>query len=226
MRTFYLTALLMASTTMLAHAEASGVPANVRVAKVTESKATTPTYSFDQAARMIEDYFNAFTTLTAWFSQHSSNDQWTHEGTLAVKKPGQFVWLYQSPHRQRIISTGTAVYYVDDEGGQVTQLPLQGGIAKLLGAREVKLDKLGFRVTALKQNPQQLDVTLTPLKPDNQLKNIVLTFSATGAKPEISGLSMTDGLGAVTQVTLSDIKTGVSIDPKVFKFTPPQERQN
>jgi outer membrane lipoprotein carrier protein len=231
MKTFYLMTTMVASALagsalmpLAAHAEASGV-APVRDAKVTEAKAPTASYSMAQAGKLVEDYFNAFTTMSAWFSQHSSNDQWSFEGTLLVKKPGQFVWSYQTPHKQRIIGTGTNVYYVDDEGGQVTQLPIQGGIGKIIGAREVHLDKLGFRVTHVNQQGNELAVTLSPVKPDNQLKSITLTFNV-AAKPQLTGILVIDGVGSATQVSLSNIQTGVSIDPKVFKFTPPQYQNN
>jgi outer membrane lipoprotein carrier protein len=226
MRTYYLMGLMMTSAIgpNAVHAEASGV-APVRDAKVTTAKVQTATYSMDQAGKLVEDYFNAFTTMSAWFTQHSSNDQWSHEGTLIVKKPGQFVWNYQSPHKQRIIGTGTAVYYVDDEGGQVTQLPIQGGIGKIIGAKEVHLDKLGFKVTHVRQQGPQLDVTLSPVKPDNQLKSLTLSFNTTG-KPQLVGLLVIDGVGSSTQVSLSSIQTGITPDPKIFKFTPPQYQNN
>jgi outer membrane lipoprotein carrier protein len=226
MRTYYLMGLMMTSAIAPAvtHAEASGV-APVRSAAVTEAKAPTTSYSMAQAGKLVEDYFNAFTTMSAWFSQHSSNDQWSFEGTLLVKKPGQFVWNYQTPHKQRIIGTGTSVYYVDDEGGQVTQLPIQGGIGKIIGAREVRLNKLGFKVTHLNQQGNQLDITLSPVRADNQLKSITLNFNV-AAKPQLIGILVIDGVGSATQVSLSNIQTGVSLDPKVFKFTPPQYQNN
>jgi outer membrane lipoprotein carrier protein len=227
MKTFYLMTTVLASSALMplaVHAEASGV-APVRSATVAEAKVPTASYSMAQAGKLVEDYFNAFTTMSAWFSQHSSNDQWSFEGTLLVKKPGQFVWSYQTPHKQRIIGTGTNVYYVDDEGGQVTQLPIQGGIGKIIGAREVRLSKLGFKVTHVNQQGNQLDITLSPVKADNQLKSITLNFNI-AAKPQLIGMLVIDGVGSATQVSLSNIQTGIAIDPKVFKFTPPQYQNN
>lgn len=226
MRTYYLMGLMMTSAIAPSgiYAEASGV-APVRTAMVKQAAVPTATYSMPQAAKLVEDYFNAFTTMSAWFTQHSSADQWSHEGTLLVKKPGQFVWSYQTPHKQRIIGTGSNVYYVDDEGGQVTQLPIQGGIGKIIGAKEVSLDKLGFKVSHIRQQGNTLDVTLSPVKPDNQLKSLTLTFN-TEAKPQLIAILVIDGLGTSTQVSLSNIQTAVAVDPKVFKFTPPQYQNN
>jgi outer membrane lipoprotein carrier protein len=218
MRTFYLMLPLLASAAVV-------VPVMPTLAATAPAVATAEADNA-RAFKLVEDYFNHITTLSAHFSQHSSNESWTHEGKLLIKRPRQFLWLYETPHKQRVIGTGTAVYYVDDENGQVTQMPLKGGIAKILGAAgDIDLSKLGFAVTQTHQTGTHLDVLLTPTKHDDQIKQVALGFTL-AAKPVLNDIIATDNTGVITRVELSDVRAGVALDSKLFKFTPPQYRQN
>lgn len=193
--------------------------------------------SLVEAGRLVERYFNGLGTLQADFSQQTTGEAFVQEGTFTLKKPRQFLWQYETPVRQRIISTGTAVYYIDQERSQVTQLPVNAGLARFFNAADFKLAKAGAQVTGVKSTPTRLVVTLKlDGKTDgNQagMTSVVLSFArARGPLPAgSSGLTLeeiaaVDTLDVTTTVRFSNVKTGLVVSAEMFRYTPPQYQTN
>jgi outer membrane lipoprotein-sorting protein len=189
---------------------------------------------FNAAAALVEDYFNTLTTLQASFTQTQTDRPGeVARGTFSLNRPqGQFLWQYATPVRQRIIGTGTAVYYIDQSAthgaNQVTQLPLDAGLGRLLHGGELSLRKVGLRVNGLQQTDQLSTISLAtlPSKADNQgLRRLTLAFTNAPVNPTLVSFSATDVLGVTTQVRLSNIVTGVQFPRGFFNFTPPQYRE-
>lgn len=183
--------------------------------------------SMQEATRMAEDYFNGLATFKAEFSQHVTGEDFASEGTFYLKKPRQFLWQYDTPTRQKIVGTGTAVYYVDQSGpkgsGQVTQLPMDAGLNRLFGAKALKLNGNGLKAVGVASTPAEMTLTLRVdgnAKADQAgLKTVKMTFTRKPALA-IMAIEATDVTHAVTRVTFSDIKTGGALAGKLFEFTP------
>lgn len=182
--------------------------------------------SLEAATRLAEDYFNGLTTLQAEFSQSVTGEAFGSEGTFYLKKPRQFLWQYDTPTRQKIVGTGTAVYYVDQSSrkgdGQVTQLPMDAGLNRLFGAKALKLNGGGLRVAGVYSTPAEMALTLTVDKGATGqagLKAVKLVFARKPALV-IRSIEATDTTQVVTRVTFADVKTGVAFTPKLFDFTP------
>lgn len=201
-----------------------------RAAQVRQAPAGAADVTMEAATRMAEEYFNGLSTFQAEFSQSVTGEAFASEGTFYLKKPRQFVWQYDTPTRQKIVGTGTAVYYVDQSGpkgsGQVTQLPMDAGLNRLFGAKALKLNGGGLRVSGVASSPSELTLTLQVEKSARAdqagLKTVKLTFTR---KPDrslmaIMAIEATDVTGVVTRVSFSDIKTGVPLAAKLFEFTP------
>ncbi len=181
----------------------------------------------DVATTMVENYVNSLTTLKAAFTQRSTGEQWTQEGTFYLNKPkGQFVWDYASPDRQRLIATGTALYFVNDEqGGAVTTLPVRSGLSRLFQGRKLNLAKERLKVSRALSTTGMTKVDLVPVGKDAEMgaiETISLTFNTTPLR--LMAADVTDATGAVTTITLADVQTGLALDKKLFAFTPKRTR--
>ena len=203
---------------------AGALPASVTAA---------PQASVVTAARgLTEGYFNSLNTLQANFTQvQSDKPKEIQRGTFSANRPaGQFLWQYETPVKQKIVGTGTAVYYVDQsfkgKDGQVTQLPIDAGMGKLLRGEPLNLAKVGLRVTNYTEISGTRTVTLaaTQTRRDQQgLKQVTLTFRGTAQAPVLKSFSATDMLGVTTTVSLTNLRTGVVFPKGQFSYTPPRQ---
>lgn len=209
----------------------NGGTANVRTATVRDASVTIIDISkgdvgLEQAARMVEGYFNGLTTMQAEFSQSVTGQAFASEGTFYLKKPRQFLWQYDTPVKQKIISTGTAVYYKDEERNQVTQLPMNSGLARIFNAKKLNLAAEGLRVTGVQSTPRVLVVSLALDKrsfAEDQagLRSVRMTFDRLpGNALQVREMEAVDTLQVTTKVSFSNVRTGVYFPPKLFDFTP------
>jgi outer membrane lipoprotein-sorting protein len=193
-----------------------------------------------KAAAELEAYFNAMTTLEANFTQtqsaNSSNQpREVQKGTFKANRPkGQFVWQYVTPIRQKVVGTGTAVYYIDQSAragdGQVTQLPIDAGMGRLLRGGLLSLRAMQLEVAGVREHNGVRHIALTPSagagSAANQgLKQLeVMLATPKGAKPTLVAFSATDALGVTMRISLSEVRAGGVIPAKTFAYTPPQQR--
>lgn len=215
--------------------------ATARVADVVAPSATVaqtgPAISPGLATTLVEDYVNNLGTFKAHFTQKASDEQYTQEGLFYLDKTkgraGRFLWDYQSPNRQRLIATGTALYFVDDEsGGAVTQLPVKSGLSRLFTGQTLSLAKEGLKVTGTRATPTRLEVVMVPVVADKDdqsgVKTITLTFLRSPVGPGVEGplqlvkTEALDALGVSTAISFDDAQTGMPLQPRLFAFTPPQ----
>lgn len=204
----------------------------------TVAKPSVPNPDFTAAAALVENYFNSLTTLQATFTQtQSDRPREVAQGTFSLNRPqGQFLWQYQTPVRQRIIGTGTAVYYVDQSAtqgdNQVTQLPLDAGLGRLLRGQRLNLSKVGLRVNGVRSvndtpsGNRSISLAALPQRRDEQgLRRVVLTFTGGRDNPTLAGFAATDMLGVTTHVSFTNMVRGEKFPRGMFNFTPPQYRQ-
>lgn len=183
----------------------------------------------EDAAAAVEGYFNGMGTYQARFTQRTTGEQWTQEGMFYLNRPkGQFVWNYESPDRQRLIATGTKLYFVNDEqGGAVTELPVKSGLSRLFTGRKLSLAKEGLRVTEAQDTGTRLVVMMAAAATKEGadmggVREIKLTFDkATSSAPmAFVAADVLDAVDATTEVRLSEVKQGVTMDGRMFKFEP------
>lgn len=234
-----LTALAMLALAMPSQA-ATLAPvrtAHVTLAPVRNASPTMATgfvndMSLPGATKLVQDYFNGLTTMQAHFTQTATGDHFTSEGTFYLSKPGKFLWQYETPNRQKIISTGTAVYYQNQDNGQVTQLPTNAGMARLFNSQYLNLAKQGLKVTGVESSPSVIVVTLeldkrTFAEDQAGVKSIKIVFERLPmGMVQIHEVDVLDALQATTKVTFSEIKNGVRFDRKMFDFTPGVYKEN
>lgn len=218
----------------LVHAEEVSVSAqpNAGMTGVRVAQLPRTALSVAEGQKLVEDYVNGLGTLKADFTQRTTGEQFTQEGVFYLDKSGKagkFLWDYQSPDRQRLIATGTALYFVDDErGGAVTQLPVKAGLSRLFTGQKLSLAKEGLKVEEAWRSGDSTVVRLavvrdTKAEEGDSVSRIDLTF---GNLPvSLQKVEATDATSAVTTVTFANMQAGVALDGKMFKFTPPQYKQ-
>lgn len=148
-------------------------------------------------------------------------------GSLALSRPGQFHWAYQTPYVQTIVADGTTVWVHDPDLKQVTRRPsdaaLDGTPAALLASGE-SLGK-AFDVLALtagRDSPADAQGwRLTPLNSESEFERIDVWMR--GNVPVL--LTFSDPLGGTTDVRFSDIQSNPRFARDRFRFTPPRGHQ-
>lgn len=177
------------------------------------------------STQRVEDYFNDISSLQADFTQTVTGERQASTGTFYWRKPGKFLWLYKAPTAQKIVSTGSAIYFVDDRQ-QATQLPMDAGVARLFNAKKLNLSQQGLRATDTKETARMLSVTFAVEKKiaaseNSGLAKLTLTFTKlAGGKLYLSQIDAVDTLSTTTRVEFRNVEENVTLVNKLFEYTP------
>jgi outer membrane lipoprotein carrier protein len=144
------------------------------------------------------------------------------KGTVSIKKPGKMKWSYGSPDTQILISNGNTLWlYVPDEE-QATKIPIESiyssNTPALFLAGKGKLTQT-FNVERVNLDKDPLIITLTPKADDQSLTRLKLF--ANKKNYQITGSTVYDKLGNITEIRFSNIKTNREIPEKTFQFQVP-----
>lgn len=173
--------------------------------------------------RKVENYLNTITTYKAKFEQYIAGGS-PANGTFYMNRPRKFLWQYESPSPQKLVSTGAHLYFVDDESDQVTQLPLNRGPAAILTQKNIKLNGEHSKVTSVKNldGVVEIELALQETEDNEAVPSLKMTFST---KPmQLRQIVTTDQLGNTTYVTLFDIQEGTQLARNLFEYIPPHYR--
>lgn len=202
----------------------------VRTAQVRQASVTvvdqTPQPGLSEVTKAVEDYFNDMSTYQANFVQTVTGEKTPSKGVFSLKRPGKFLWQYDTPVKQRIISTGSAVYYQDQERNQVTQLPVNAGVARLFNAKTLNMSQQGLRATRVQANSQLLVVEFAVEKKiktgDNTgLTDLRLTFGKMpGGRLQLRVIDAVDTMNVTTRVEFGSVKENIELPNSMFNFTP------
>lgn len=177
------------------------------------------------STKRVEDYFNDIGSLQADFTQTVTGEREASRGTFYWRKPGKFLWLYKEPTPQKIVSTGNAIYFIDDRQ-QATQLPTDAGVARLFNAKKLNLSQQGLRATDTKETGRMFSVTFAVEKKiktgDNTgLAKLTLTFAKlAGGRMYLSQIDAVDTLSTTTRVEFRNVQEDVTLVNKLFEYTP------
>lgn len=166
----------------------------------------------------IEQYFNGVRTLSARFLQVSSSGQ-TAEGAVALKRPGRMRIEYDPPVPILIVADGTFLIYYDSKLGQVSYLPLGSTPAGILVEDRIRLNGGDLTITGFEREAGVIRVTVVRMASPAD-GSLTLVFSD---KPlQLRQWRVVDAQGIATTVSLSDVRTGVSLDSELFDFVDPR----
>jgi outer membrane lipoprotein-sorting protein len=161
----------------------------------------------------VEAYFEALRTLRARFVQVSDQGA-VAEGRLFIQRPGRLRLDYADPAKLLIVATGGQLIQHDRELKQTTYLLLSLTPAAVLLRERVTLSG-DVTVTGVARATGTVRISVVQTS-DPRAGRITLVF---GDRPfQLSSWIDVDGQGATTRVTLSEIETGMALDPQLFVF--------
>lgn len=167
-----------------------------------------------------EAYLNDIRTLKARFLQ-SAPDGGVSEGTFYLSRPGKLRLEYDPPTPLLIIGAYQLLVYHDTQLKQTTQVPINSTPAGVLVQPKINLQGSDLTVTGFSEQSGLDRITLVQTD-DPQAGSITLIF--TREPYQLRQWVVRDPQGQMTTITLSDARSGLAIDPKLFVFNDPNSR--
>jgi len=174
--------------------------------------------------KQLKSFLASTETLTANFKQITldENNQpvQTSEGQFYLSRPGKFRWSYKTPYIQEIVSNHGKVYFYDADLEQVTIKKLDdslGATPALLLSGEIALEENFI----MQQQGVDEDLQWIKLSPKNEESgfNYILIGLNEGS---IGGMELSDNFGQLTRIYFSEVKTNITLEKDIFKFTAPE----
>jgi outer membrane lipoprotein-sorting protein len=152
-------------------------------------------------------------TVQGRFIQYAPDGTQT-TGTYAIRRPGRVRFDYDDPVQLLIVADGTTLAIEDGELETVERVPLLETPLNIILGRKADFDKRA-RVTDVRQGSGLAAITV--VDPEGEYEGeLTMIFRIDGW--ELLRWQTLDGLGNLTSVVLEDTKTGVKLDPALFRL--------
>jgi outer membrane lipoprotein carrier protein len=174
-----------------------------------------------QSLAQLKDYYQSVKSLSGDFVQTTRSEAdevlETSSGSLLIQRPDRFRWFYKEPFEQLIVADGEKLWVHDVDLEQVTVRPLDEvlgmGPALLLSGSYQSLEE-SFQI----KEEDGGWLTLIPRQSDWDFQSIRVKMA--GGVPSI--IEVDSGLGQATRLELKNLDLNSRIDPRQFRFTPPE----
>ncbi|MCB1826876.1 MAG: outer membrane lipoprotein chaperone LolA [Coxiellaceae bacterium] len=174
----------------------------------------------DTAMDLLSKKLNAFTTMTANFEQSLVTEQDPNAqrlvGTMALSRPGKFIWKTTYPNQQTLIANGNYAWIYDEDLEQATKQKINTSSANspaiFLTGNVTDVPKR-FVVA------QDDDVfTLTAKNKNDMFQKFTLTFRVNA----LHNMTVTTKLDQQSRFVFSNIKLNPTFPKNYFTFSPPK----
>lgn len=171
----------------------------------------------------LDAFLDGVQSLTADFKQEIwSTDQeliQADTGTLALKRPNRFRWVYEAPAELTLVADGERFWIYDAELAQVTVTPFDDTVGAspamlLSGGRDVREE---FDVVQAYELDGLDWIKLEPIGPSD-FSSVSIGFS--GEEPR--RLELVDGRGEVTRIELDHVIVNPELADDVFELEVPE----
>ena len=174
---------------------------------------------------LVENFVRNIRTLRGRFEQSlvDADKQLIEEssGTLEIRRPGQFRWVYAEPYEQVLVADGLNVWSYDVDLAQVTVKPqaevLSNTPALLLGGSPDALEQ--FEYVGSFTDRGTVWIRLRPKDTDNGFNKVELGFN----DGELTRMLFSDNLEQTTLIALFDVLLNGDIEADRFEFNPPDD---
>src|SRR5262249_4101283 len=142
-------------------------------------------------------------------------------GWVVFKKPGRMRWEF-TESKQMLVSDGKFFWFYQPAENQVIKTPFQQAFSSntpasfLLGVGQLTKD---FTVSLTSETPEAYQLRLTPKQDPEAIGLLDLTVNAKNF--DIQQAVVTDPLGNVTRLRLSNIDRSAPLKDELFHFSPP-----
>lgn len=166
----------------------------------------------------IENYLNGITTLSARFTQTSSDGS-SLPGNFLLKRPGRMRFQYDAPIEDFIVADGLLVYRYDAEMKQQSSVPISKSLADFFLRPNLRLSG-DINVTGMFRKDGMLQLTLVQAKEPEAGKLTLLFFE----NPlQIAGWRVDDAQGITTMIQLTEVKTDLNLKNDLFRYYDPKK---
>lgn len=160
-----------------------------------------------------EAYLNSLDTLQARFLQ-TTPDGGVWRGTLSLDRPGLMRFEYDPPSPLLIVADGHFLFHYDSELDEMSSVPLGETPADLFVRENVRLDG-DLAVADVTERNGLLEITVYQADaPEEGAVTLVFTT----APMALRKWTVTDETGQTTDITLTDVRTGMDLDGDMFTF--------
>lgn len=174
---------------------------------------------------LVAAFVNDVTTLSARFEQSVIDAEGelldVSNGSIAIERPGRFLWTTDEPYEQQVIADGLNVWSYDVDLAQVTvkaqAQALANTPAMLLGGGDGAMDE--FLIEETVDDGDVTWVRMVPKDDSSGFKRLVLGFE----EGKLARMVFLDNLEQQTVVELSDVTYDEAFDGAHFEFTPPDD---
>ncbi len=172
----------------------------------------------DTAVQQVETYLNGITTMQADFIQtHSDGSR--YNGVFSLSRPGRLRFEYAPPSGDYIVADGLLVHYWDNEVKNYSNAPIGSTLADFLLRKKIKLSG-DLTVRSVQDVPDDRWLFTLSQTADPNAGQLTLLFDKDPLR--LVRWRVIDGTGAMTEVSLNNIKTGQRLDPRLFIFKTPK----
>lgn len=164
----------------------------------------------------IETYLNGLTTAEADFTMVSP-DGATSKGRFDLSRPGKLRFDYQDPKGDLLVADGDYIIFWDAKQQEASNEPISETPASFLLKPHISLTD-GLKVARYEHAAGVIRVTLVEDK-NPGAGSVTIAFA--DQPLELRAWRIADAQGQVTDVTFSNWRLGVSLDPALFHFRDP-----
>lgn len=165
----------------------------------------------------IEAYLDSLRTLKARFLQVAPNGG-ISQGTVWLERPGRMRFQYDPPSPLLLVAGHGLVVFNDKSLNQTSNIPISKTPLGILLSDHVRLQG-DVTVTDMQRLPGQLQVSLVrTASPGDGTLTLVFADNPLTLKQ----WTVLDAQRQETRVTLLNVQTGGSFDPKLFEFIDPR----
>lgn len=165
-----------------------------------------------------KNYLQELKTFQASFDQFVAGEP-ISKGVFYLKKPGKLLWAYQTPRQEKLISTGTGLFFVEELDGEVTQLPAHPILQNLLTGEKIQFEDENFSLSHIKENNTTFTLSFNILEEENPAGGVILSFKKSPI--ELSAITTIDPTGQKVYVRFYDTQQGHAITSNLFKVETP-----
>jgi len=173
-------------------------------------------YANDATLSRIEKYLNNLTTITADFTQDTSDGN-VAVGKFYLERPNKMRWEYEPPTPILMVSNGSFITYFDRGLAQISHIPIDSTLAaflirpKISFSDDITLDSLtkykGIIAISVHQTAKADEGELTMEFADKPL--VIRSFM------------IKDSSGEITKISFQNARFGQTIEPELFVFHDP-----
>jgi len=164
----------------------------------------------------IESYLNGISTAEADFTFAAPDGQISH-GMFYLNRPDKLRFEYTDPAGNLLIADGSYVIYWDAGQKEASNLPIKSTPLAFLLRPQISLTD-GVEVTGYEHNAGIIRVRLVQTH-DSSAGSVTIAF--TDQPLELRGWRLVDPGGQITDVTFSNWRFGMTLDPGLFHFESP-----